>query len=582
MRISNRIAVALPLLVVAVLTAIGLPHWALWRAEMWTWMLVGLEFDGLMKKLAEDFHPPGYFVLLWALLETDYPDWVLRFPSLLGMVGTVGLAGVAARRWFGQAEGFFAAMALALSPFVLVYGGVARGYALLALAAAGLLVSGAQMVEGHRVRAAALGLLVSGTAAIYIHYAAGAALLATVLGIAAGLRARPDRGAGRWVWAVGAMAMIPVLFSPWLLGPMRNQQTDVSPLPRSLNVLGYLVWPVGHQQPLANWALLGIGALGVFLLLRRRTPADRLLLAWPLVGVVIPLVFSDRSDLQTKFYVESWFLPAWGVLVGVGTAAIVRHLASFRTGATVFVGVLVASAVGPLVSLWKLPAAPFEVWNGSNVYDVRREVRLLRQVLPDIPAGSFPTEPFSVYAAYMDEVPTTSRSPRWMFRRRDDVLMRSVYTAPELSPCTFPYAFYVTLSVPDPFQCDALVLGIQAAAEREAYPPFVLELASRAWMRGNLQEAEALAAQAAAMPNGWSDPAVFLAQLYAQNGQPQLALGSIEQALGQARIWKNYFVAKELFGLKAELLYQLGRIDEAQAAAACASPSARIEACLAE
>lgn len=579
MRLSRPLAFALPLVIVAVLGAIGLPHWPLWRAEMWTWMLVGLDFEGVWRKLAEDFHPPGYFVLLWLLLDSDSPDWMLRFPSLVGAVGAVGLTGAMARRWSGHAEGFFAAMALALSPFLIVYAGVARGYSLLACTAAGLLLSAAHLVEGHRVRMAAIGLFVSGTAAIYVHYAAAAALLATALGIAVGLQARTDRGAGRWAWAMGAMVAVPVVFAPWALGPLRNQQVDVASIPRSIEVFGYLLWPVGHHQPLANWALLVIAMVGVGLLVRRGTPVDRLLLAWPLCGVMIPLVLSDRSDLQTKFYVQSWFLPAWGVLVGVGTAAIVRRLATFRTGAWVFVLALVASALGPLLGLWRLPGAPFEVLNGSTVYDVRREVRLLRQVLPAIPAGSFPPENFSVYARYMGAVPTFDGSEPWMYRRRDDGFVRSVYTLPVFAPCTFPHAFYVTLTVPNPVECDAIESGIEALAGD--YPPFLLELASRAQMRGDLPQAVALATRAGAVRTGWSDPTVFLAQLYAQNGQPDLALRTVEAGLAASVPWRNYFVTKELFGMYGQLLREAGRGHEADAASSCALPMTPIEPCLA-
>lgn len=580
MRLSNRLTI--PLAVVAVLTAVGLPHWPLWRAELWTWMLVGRDFGGMWGKLAEDFHPPGYFFLLWALLDSDSPDWMLRFPSLVGAVGTVWLAGIAARRWFGGAEGFFAAMALALSPFVIVYGGVARGYALLAFAAGGLVVAGAQIVEGHRVRAAALGIFLSGAAALYVHYAAAAALVATALGIAAGLWARPDRGAGRWRFAAVALAAIPVVFAPWVLGPMSRQQIDVAPLPRSFDVLGYLAWPVGHHQPVGNWALLALATLGAALLLRRRAPVDRLLLAWPLCGIVIPLVLSNRTDLQTKFYVQSWFLPAWGVLVGVGAAAVARHLAPFRTAAWVFGVALAASAFGPLLALWRLPAAPFEVLNGSTVYDVRREVRLLEAVLPDIPPASFPQERFSVYARYIGALPTTSPAPSWLYRRRDDAYQRSVYTTPEFAPCSFPHAFFVTLTVLDPVQCDAIVSGIEAAVVHDPYPPFLLELASRERMYGSLPAAVAFAERAAAVPTDWSDPTVFLAQLYAQNGDADLALHAVEQGIAASFVWRNYFVTKELFGLRSELLWRAGREQEARVAAECSNPATPIEPCIAQ
>jgi hypothetical protein len=582
MRVSLRIGVLLPMIVAFVLTFVGLFAWPLWRAELWSWMVATGSFSEMWRHLTEDYHPPGYFGTLWLLFDADTPDWMLRFPSLVGAVGTVGLVAWTARRWFGPAEGFYAGAALALSPFLLVYGGVARGYSLLAFAAAGLLYAGIRMVEGHDARRSALGLFVAGTASVYVHYASASALLATALGLCAALWSRPDRGAGRWVWSAGSLAMVLVAFAPWVLGPMSVQQTDVARLDRSLTVLGYLLWPVAGHAPVANGVLLAFGAVGVGVLLRRRAPADVLVLAWPVLGLVVPLVFSDRSDLQTKYYVQSWFLPAWGLLVGVGVGAALGHVARFRVAAVGFGAALVASAVGPLWALWTLPAAPFETQNGSTVYDVRIEAKLFEKALPAVPVGGFPSEPFSPYGRYLNGVVRTGDVPTWTYRHRIDGHFRSVWTPPEREYCLFAHAFYVVISPQTAVQCAALQQGVEAAAaEHPDYPPFQLELAAWARARGDYATAETLAERAGAPDTGWSDPIVFLTTMHAQKGDTARALEVLEAGIERTSRWQNYFVLKELYSMQKELLVALEQWDRAEAAAWCAYPANAVVECTA-
>jgi len=578
MKLHDRLLAVLPPLIVGVLVVLGLNHWSLWRAELWTYLLIGLPFDEMWAKLAEDFHPPGYFGGMWLLLDRSAPDWLIRLPSAVGAVGAVAMTGWFGRRWMGKHEGFLGALVLATSPFLVVWGGVARGYALLAFACGGLLVGAAALVQGNRVRIAAAGVFVCGTAAMYVHYASASALVAVALGVAAGLRARPDRGAGRWPWAIGALAAVGLAFAPWVLGPMQAQQVDVARIPRSLRALGFWVWPVGHQQPLGNWVLLGLAGVGAARLAWRRAPVDRVLLAWAAVAVVIPLVLSDRSDIQNKYYVESWFLPAWAMLVGVGAMAIRRGVGTFRARALALGAVLVPSAALTFAALLRLPGAPFEMLNGSTVYDVRREAKLLGGVFSVIPEGSFPTAAFTPYGRYFADIPTAP-GEAWSFRYRDDGTTRSVFAPADPNPCAFVHAFYGYLTIGNASDCASVSAAIEASPEADTYPPFLLERARVRLLAGDTAGAVALAEKAGAADTGWSDPAVFLAQLHLREGDAVAGLAVVETALVRAEKWRNFFVIKELYAIQAELLQAAGRHTAARAAARCAAPSGVLADC---
>lgn len=545
--------VAVPLLIVTVACAAGLDRWPIWGDEYWTYALLALPFDEMLARVAGDYHPPGYFTALWLLLGGDPSDALLRLPSMVGAVGTVALTGLVARRWLGEPHGVLAGLVLALSPFLLVFGGVARAYSLLAFASAGLLLAGAHLVSGRRYRRAAVGVALAGTVAIYLHYAAAAALVASGVGIAVGLLARPDRGRGRRVWAAGALVAVACAFVPWAFGPLQRQNVRSHELARSIDVLAYLAWPVGPYQPLVNWALLAVAGLGAVLLLRRRRPVDLLVSAWAACAVVLPYVLSSRADIQFKLYVQSWFLPGWAILVAVGLAPLARRISVAPVGAALALGV-----AAPLFTLWSLPAAPFGVTKGNTAYDARYDVRLFQQVLPVVPAaGQFVGQYYVRYGG--EPLMRSSMAAGWRFHPRDEHVVRSVYEPLATTPCVYAYAFNDRLLLEDFPQCIAVLQAIEAVVAEESYPPFVLELAAQALAQGRTEDAVRLAETAAGATEGWSDPAVFLAQLYARDGRVDEALAATAHGVEIASAWKNRLALLELQGMRAELYRSTGR-----------------------
>jgi hypothetical protein len=568
-----RPSLALPLLIVTVACAAGLNRWPMWGDELWTYELLGLSFGDMVAKVAGDYHPPGYFTALWLLLGDTPPDWVLRFPSMVGAVGTVVIAGLLARRWFGEPEGALAGLVLALSPFLLVFGGVARAYSLLAFATSILLLACAHLVSGSRVRVAAIGIAAAGTAAIYLHYAAAAALVASAVGVAAGLAMRADRGRGRWEWAGGALLSVALLFVPWAVGPLQQQDGRSNQLARSIEVLRYLAWPVGPYQPALNWVLLALAGVGAVLLGRRRKPVDLLVLAWAACALVLPYLLSTRADIQFKLYVQSWFLPAWAILVAAGLAPLARRITVPGVGAALVLGV-----AAPLTTLWNLPASPFGVTKGNTAYDIRYDVRLFGEVLPAAPANDAFVS--TLYVHYGGKpLLLSAMASRWRFHPRTEHVARSVYDPLASTPCAYVYAFHDRVLLDDFAQCLAILQAIEAVVETDPYPPYLLELAGQARAQGRLDDALQLARRAAAGAKGWSDPAVFLAQLYTQNARLDEALAVVDQGVETAIAWQNRLALLELYGMRAQLLLAAGRQEEAEEAARCAEGRTSTLAC---
>lgn len=568
-----RLSTVVPLLIVTVACAVGSDRWPLWGDELWTLQVMSLPLGDMLAMLAGDHHPPGYFTALWLLLGDSPPDWVLRFPSLLGAVGTVAVTGFLGRRWFGETEGALAGLVLALSPFLLVFGGVARAYSLLAVTTSVLLLACAHLVSGDRVRTAAVGVALAGTVSVYLHYSAGAALVASAVGVAVGLWTRADRGRARRGWAAGAFLVVAVSFLPWLFGPLQHQDNRANSRERSLGVLEYLAWPVGPYQPAVNWALLAVACVGAGLLLRRRRPVDALLLACAACAVVIPYVLSTRADIQFKLYVQSWFLPGWALLVAAGLAPIARRVGLPAVGGAIAVGV-----AAPLYTLWSLPSGPFGVAKGNTAYDVRYDVRLFREVLPaELPRGVYVGPYYLRYAG--EHLMQGATGSGWRFLHRDPHVVRGVYDPFESTPCNFVYAFLDQVTVDSFSHCLALLKGIEEVAAVEAYPPYLLELAAQAGAQGRMEDAVELAQTAADASHGWSDPAVFLVQHHARNGDVDRALAAGERGQEIATAWKNNLALGELYAMRAELLQVAGRPDEARLYAGCAAGQSHPPVC---
>jgi hypothetical protein len=155
---------------------------SMWMDERITYLLAAHPFGEIVGIVQRDVHPPLYYVLLHAWTRLPLP-WqgiaALRaFSALWALAATLLLDGLWTRRW-KPGRRWLAVSLFALSPCLLLYGRMARSYAMqtaLAILAAGLLWRWLRdpdsPVRDHLAAAAAL------VALLYTHYVPGIALLA--------------------------------------------------------------------------------------------------------------------------------------------------------------------------------------------------------------------------------------------------------------------------------------------------------------------------------------------------------------------------------------------------------------------
>jgi mannosyltransferase len=83
--------------------------------------------------VANDAHPPLYYLLLHPVTAIGTSEWVVRLPSALFALGTVTVSYAIGRRLRGPVAGAVTATVVAISPWYLRYAQEARSYALLLL-----------------------------------------------------------------------------------------------------------------------------------------------------------------------------------------------------------------------------------------------------------------------------------------------------------------------------------------------------------------------------------------------------------------------------------------------------------------
>ncbi len=281
----------------AVAFFLGLPHLGseqLWFDEVLSWSIYRRSptMAEMTAYLASnENHPPLYYYLMrgWTAMVGDAPA-MLRLPSVLFTVLTVGLLYALARRWFGHRIAAMAAMIAALSPLAVEFSREARPYALLsALAVASWLALSRFLDSGNAWWMAGYVALTLG--GLYTHYAyvflaASQFLLGSFVASRPPSRASPWRGSRTVLLAAaGAMA---AGYAPWM-SVLAAKLAEQYIYPAGLTPLAQLATP-------PNFILADM----VFnvLFLPAKWPADglgRTAEAMAVVGVLVGVVIAGRA-----------------------------------------------------------------------------------------------------------------------------------------------------------------------------------------------------------------------------------------------------------------------------------------------
>jgi hypothetical protein len=186
---------------------------SMWMDERFTYLVAARPFGEIVRLVQRDIHPPLYFVLLHAWTRLPLP-WqgiaALRaFSALWALAATLLLDSLWTRRW-KPGRRWLAVSLFALSPCLLLYGRMARSYAMqtaLAILAAALLWRWLRDPESP-VRDN-LGAAAALLALLYTHYVPGIALLAAFTVVA--WRPLGARRAGVF------LAVVVAGYVPWIL-----------------------------------------------------------------------------------------------------------------------------------------------------------------------------------------------------------------------------------------------------------------------------------------------------------------------------------------------------------------------------
>jgi mannosyltransferase len=130
--------ITLVLLLAASIRITNSSHWPVWTDEGWTiWSVSSHDFPQIINNLAQDRHPPAYFLTLsaWSSAAGE-SRLALRFLSTAIGLLTVAVVYRIGRDVFGHPSGIYAALLLAALPIPVYYSQEIRHYGLLALATA--------------------------------------------------------------------------------------------------------------------------------------------------------------------------------------------------------------------------------------------------------------------------------------------------------------------------------------------------------------------------------------------------------------------------------------------------------------
>lgn len=200
----------------AVLRIYSLGDHPLWIDEYLTWKFLRPAGDGasLWTQLRDSFQSPLTIALLWPLSRGACSEFWLRLPGALAGIATVPLGALLAARLAGRRTGEWAALLLAVQPFMIWHSQEARGYALTMLLITGASLLLVRMIRRGPDTATAVGYgLTAGLAVL----ANNSALFMVVAhGLSVLVLARPRRTADWGRWAL-AFSLAVVVTAPWLL-----------------------------------------------------------------------------------------------------------------------------------------------------------------------------------------------------------------------------------------------------------------------------------------------------------------------------------------------------------------------------
>ena len=363
-----------------------------WNDEGNSLGLAGRGLADIVRAVAADIHPPGYYLALsaWRSLAGDSELALRAFSALAGVV-LVALLYRLGRHYFDRRVGLAAALLAAVHPFLIYYSQEARMYSLLATLSAASFLLFSLWLRSSRPPAPPIGnwqlglaFALATAAGLYTHYAFGFIILAQNVAALGGLLAHGKRSAPlltvsgeaaraqpSWLLRFAAwlswQALALLLYLPWL--PIALRQLTSWPAERQAQPIGLALADLGRTLSFGRTVSLeaaAAGLIGSALLLvfgmRARGQSITPLL-WLLIPAGLTLSFGLLTEAFAKFLLIA--VPAFCLLLG---AALARPPARRQPPTSGLQPP--ASSLRPLPTLWLFSLAVFSLATFRSINNV--------------------------------------------------------------------------------------------------------------------------------------------------------------------------------------------------------------------
>src|SRR5258708_761946 len=296
-------------------------------------------WDFLTKYSLADFHPPGYFLLLWIWIRIfGNSEIAVRLPSVLFGVGTVLLIYLIGKQLFSKKIGLLSALFLAIAPLHIYYSQEARMYSFAAFAVCLSFYFFIRILQRKYILVNILGYIFSTTLVLYSDYLAYFALVAQGIYILFYQRDKLNL-------FLKPIIFILMLFLPWLIffpSQLLNGQHTAKIVSGWGEVVGgasvkellllpvkILVGRVSLNQKILYGLILGIISLPYLLAFRTifNKPNNKvaLILSWVLVPAIVGFLISFYLPIFAYFRF-TFILPAFYLLLAVGVTKLNERL----------------------------------------------------------------------------------------------------------------------------------------------------------------------------------------------------------------------------------------------------------------
>jgi mannosyltransferase len=294
-----------------------------------------------------DTNPPLYYVFLhfWVGLVGAESDFLLRVPSVLFGVGSIGLAYVLAEWLAGRKAAIWAGCLLAASSLHIWYAQEARAYSLFTFLAVASMFGFVALIENAGPRTAVWYVLPS-SLLMYAH-PYGPFLIASqwVFVAASALARRLSRAFGLW-W-LAAQAVVLVTFTPWIVSMVLHPKLQATRVlaPIEFGMLKETIFEYANESKILGWLLLAVIGVGLIMCVirrpRRAVGTELLLLTWAAGTIVLGAVI---SYLWLPIY-----FPRYTIAASVGFYLLVAFvLARVRSNlATGLLALVIAGLMAP-------------------------------------------------------------------------------------------------------------------------------------------------------------------------------------------------------------------------------------------